>query len=184
MKNILLAVFIVCAFAGYSQMTTYKGYVLSMAGDTEQVEIRINPKKTLDHFRKVAYKNAEGQQKVMKAGKVKGYGFENNHFIMGENDGETVFYKVLSNGDLSLFELQYEVLLMNEIHTKSERFYKKKGTENFVHLKHNRVKKVLKEQMAANDEIVKEIEAKDNLTDDAVIEVFDEYNSWAKTNKI
>jgi hypothetical protein len=184
MKKLFLFVLMTVSVATFSQLQSYKGYVLSMTGDTEQVEIKVNPKKTLEQFQKVTYKSANGQQKVMKAGKVKGYGYEGKHYILGQNEGENVFYKMLSNGDLSLFELEYEVLLMNEIHTKNERFFRKKGTDDFVHLKHNRMKKQLKEQMAAHTELVKEIDSKDEITDDAVIQVFEQYNTWAKTNKI
>jgi hypothetical protein len=183
MKKLFLFVLLIGSASCFSQLKMYNGYVLSMAGDTEYVEIKVNPKKTLDQFQKVAYKSANGQQKVMKAGKVKGYGYDDNHYILGQNDGENVFYKVLSNGDLSLFELEYEVMLMNEIKTKTDRFFKKKGSEEFVHLKHHKLKKQLKEQMASNDELVKEIESKEEITDQAVVEVFEQYNSWAKGNK-
>lgn len=184
MKKILFVLMMVGVSLMYAQQqNSFPGYVVNLNGDTELVEIKVNPKKALEQYQRVLYKMANGQQKVSKPKMIKGYGYGDNHYVVGENDGELVFFKVLSNGDLSLYELSYEVLLMNDFKIKSERYYKKHGSDSFVHLKHNKIKKQLKTEMAANDELVKEIESSEEFTDENIVKVFDQYNIWAKSNK-
>ncbi len=183
MKIFLFALMLVASTSVFSQYSFVSGYVVSLTGDTERVEIRVNPKKTLEQYQKVGYKMANGQQRQFKPNKVKAYGFGDNHFVSGKNDEEDVFYKVLARGDLSLCELQYETLLMNEIVTKDEMYIKKIGETDFRHLKHNKIKKQLKEQMASNNDLVKKLEEKDDLNQEEIVQVFNEYNSWAKNNK-
>lgn len=183
MKVFLFAVMLFVSTSLFSQYSFVSGYVVNLTGDTERVEIRVNPKKTLEQYQKVGYKMANGQQRQFKPDKVKGYGFGDNHFVSGKNDDENVFYKVLSDGELSLCQLQYETLLMNEITTKEEMYIKKTGDTDFHHLKHNKIKKQLKEHMASNNDLVKKLEEKDNLDQAEIVQVFNEYNSWAKNNK-
>jgi energy-converting hydrogenase A subunit M len=62
-------------------------------------------------------------------------------------------------------------------------YVKKAGEGDFHHLKHNKIKKQLKEHMANNNDLVKKLEEKDNLDQAEIVQVFNDYNSWAKTHK-
>ncbi len=167
----------------YAQQTFVKGYIVQLTGDTVRGEIKINPKKDLDLYLKVAFKEESGLQKTYKADKLKAYGFNNEVFIAGKYDGESSFYKVLSSGTLDLYELKFETLQMNDIKTKIDFFMKKKGSEDVVKIKHGRFKKQLAEQMADATQIVKEIEENKNLELENIEQVFDQYNTWAKAQK-
>jgi hypothetical protein len=171
------------SFLSFSQQTYVKGYIVQLSGDTMRGEVKINAKKEIDQFVRVAFKENSGIQRVYKADKLKAYGFETKNFIPGKNDGESVFYKVLSTGALELFELQYEVLQMNEIRVKSQYYIKKTGNEEYIKVKHNRFKKQITDLMGDNLKLVKEIDENKNLEMENMVEVFNQYNIWAKANK-
>lgn len=157
------------------------GYVISLKGDTERVEIRINPKKPLEQYTKLLYKTAAGLQKSVKPEKVKGYGFDNNHFITDQYETEYYFYKVLSHGELTLYEIQYEYQVMNELVAKEELFFKKAGSDKYEQIKPKKFKKQLKDAMSANPDMVKKVEEVEDFSNVKMNELFDEYNAWAKT---
>ena len=171
------------SFLSFSQSTFIKGYVVQLNGDTIHGEVKVNTKKEIDQFVKVAFKDQSGMQRVYKSDKLKAYGFETKNFVPAKNDGEPVFYKVLSSGSLDLFELQYEVLQMNEIHIKSQYFIKKTGNEEFIKIKHGRFKKQIADLMGDNQKLVKEMEENKGLDLENIVEVFNRYNIWAKANK-
>ena len=180
MKSILFVLAFV--FSGYvfGQTGFVKGYVISLKGDTEIVEVKVNPKKTLEQYQKLTYKTANGLQKMVKPEKVKGYGFDNNHFIVDKYEGEDLFYKVLSFGTISLYQLQYEYMKMNEAATQEDFFYKKAGSTHYEQLKAKKYKKQLKEIMSANPDIAQKAEALEEFTAAKLTELFEEFNAWDK----
>ena len=183
MKRLFLISFIIAASVVSAQQSFVKGYVVQLNGDTLHGEIKINPKKEIELYQKVAFKEASGLQKTFKPDKLKAYGFNNEAFIAAKIDDEPLFYKVLSSGTLYLYEVKHEVLQMNELRIKIDFFMKKKGSEDFVKIKQGRFKKQLVEQMADAADIVKEIETNKQLEIENLEQVFDQYNTWAKVQK-
>ncbi len=180
MKNILTTFILFLGFNLDAQQTFVPGYVVELSGDTLKGEIKINPKKELDLYTRVAFKDANGLQKTYKPGKIKSYGFDKSVFISGVNDDEPVFLKVLSSGILNLYSLQYEVLQMNELKTKHDYFMKPRSGESLIKIKHGRFKKQLAEHMADATELVKKIEEDKHLEFENIALVFDQYNTWAQ----
>jgi hypothetical protein len=182
MKKIVFFLLIL-PFACLAQQTFIPGYVVDLKGDTLKGEIRYNPKKELDMYSKVGFKEVSGAQRTFKPEKIKAYGYDGKVFVSATIDGEAAFYKTLSHGAIDLFETQYETLQMNDIKLKNDFFMKKNGSSEFIRIKHNKFKKQLAEQMSDNSEIVKQLEENKNLEFENIIEVFNQYNSWAKTAK-
>src|ERR1041385_6306165 len=84
----------------FAQFTFVKGYIVNEKGDTLRGEVKTNPKKEHESYQRVTFKDASGAQKNYKPAKIKGYGFENNHFISFGKDDEATFYRVLVSGPI------------------------------------------------------------------------------------
>jgi hypothetical protein len=182
MKKFALTSALLLSFCiGFSQITLVKGYMINMTGDTLKGEVKMNPKKEFDNFSKVNFKDASGVQKNYKPDKVKGYGFDNKHFIASKLDGEPTFYKVLSKGSLMLFEVMIEVQQMNEISTKTEYYFAKANDAEYTKLKENKFKKQFAEVMKDNPDILVNSDEGKKFEIEKVVEIVNQYNDWAKT---
>jgi hypothetical protein len=179
----LVILLVALPFISFAQQTLVKGYIVQMNGDTVRGDVKINPKKEFELFSKVAFVEPNGMQRIYKADKIRSYSYDGKVFTAVKNDGESVFYKTLSQGALDLFELRYEVLLMNELKVKNEYFMRKKGSDEYVKIKHGRFKKQLAEEMSDNSRLVKELEENKKIELENMIDVFNQYNTWAKSNK-
>ena len=154
--------------------------MINMTGDTVKGEIKMNPKKEFDNYSKVFFKDASGVQKNYKPDKVKGYGFDNKHFVASKYEGEPSFYKILSHGHIMLFEMMYETQQMNEISQKTEYYLAKKEDTEYSKLKEGKFKKQLGELMKDNPDILANAEDK-KFEIEKVVELVNQYNDWAKT---
>jgi hypothetical protein len=182
MKPIVLTPFLLFSFfTAFSQITFVKGYMITMTGDTLKGEIKTNPKKEFDTFNKVFFKDASGVQKNYKPDKVKGYGFENKHFIASKYDGEPMFYKVLSNGQVMLFEMMYEMQQMNEIVYKTEYYVAKKEDPEYAKLKESKYRKQLGELMKDNPDILATADEEKKFEIEKIVDLVNQYNNWAKS---
>jgi hypothetical protein len=182
MKKIILASALLFAFSvAFSQITFVKGYMINMTGDTLKGEIKMNPKKEFDNFNKVNFKDASGVQKNYKPDKIKGYGFDNKHYVASKFDGEPTFYKVLSSGHVMLYEVMFEMQQMNEISTKSEYYFAKKSDTEFTKLKENKFKKQFGEVMKDNPDILANADEGKKFEIEKVVEIVNQYNDWAKS---
>ncbi|MBP7808818.1 MAG: hypothetical protein KA163_05965 [Bacteroidia bacterium] len=165
----------------FSQITFVKGYIINLTGDTLKGEVKMNPKKEFDNYNKVYFKDASGVQKNYKPNKVKGYGFDDKHFIASTFDGEPTFYKVLSKGPIMLFEVMFEMQQMNEIAVKNEYYIAKKEDAEYSKLKEKKFKKQLEEYMKDNPEILTSAEEDKKFEIEKVVDLVNQYNDWAKT---
>ena len=155
--------------------------MITIAGDTLKGEVKMNPKKEFDNYNKVFFKDASGVQKNYKPDKVRGYGFDNKHFITSKYDGEPTFFKVLSRGHIMLFEMMYEMQQMNEIAVKNEYYIAKKEDTEYAKLKENKYKKQLTELMKDNPDILANADEDKKFEIEKVVELVNQYNDWAKT---
>jgi hypothetical protein len=182
MKKIVLTSALALSFyATFSQITLVKGYMINMTGDTLKGEVKMNPKKEFDNFTRVSFKDASGVQKNYKPDKVKGYGFDNKHFIVSKLDGEPAFYKVLSRGHVMLYEVMVEVQQMNEITTKTEYYFAKANDTEYTKLKENKFKKQFGEVMKDNPDILNNSDDAKKFEIEKVVELVNQYNDWSKT---
>ena len=180
-KTIFIAILLFGGFTClHAQITFVKGYMINDKGDTLKGEIKMNPKKDFDLYAKVFFKDESGVKKNHKPDKVKGYGFENKHFVSAKYEGEMMFYKVLCNGKIMLYEMMYEMQQMNDIVHKSEYYIANNGDTEFAKLKQNKFKKQLSEYMKDNSELIENADDDKKFEIEKVTELINQYNDWAK----
>jgi hypothetical protein len=173
----IVVVAIVMAFNSQSvaQVKYYQGYVIMLNGDTVKGEIKKNLKKEFDNFTKASYRKKDGGEiKSFAPTKIKEYCVDGTTFVSRNIDGEQVFAKRLSKGNVNLYEAQLEVYQMNEIRVKSD-YYMEKSAGEFVKIKSGKFKKQVEEAMSDNEEIVKALEDK-KYEYENIVELFNAYN--------
>lgn len=164
------------------QITFTKGYLVNDKGDTLRGEVKVNPKKEQDNYARVTFKDESGTQKNYKPAKIKGYGFNNEHFVSLTNKDEQLFYKRLTNGPFFLYKSSFEVVVMNKAAFEFEYFLFKEGDKKLTSVKENKFKKQLKEWMEDNEEIAEGYVDEKNFNVESAIEVINKYNTWKKDN--
>lgn len=160
--------------------TVYKsGYVILVSGDSVKGDIRVNTKKELPLFQKVALKQGE-VTKTYKPAQVKEYGFENTQFVARKIDGEMQFMKVISYGRINLYEWQYEMQRGPEVVVESEYYIEKNdGVSELQKAKSGKFKKAVAELMADHSELVARVQEDNKKYEIAEMkQVCDEYNTW------
>jgi hypothetical protein len=157
------------------------GYVILNSGDTVKGEIKYNTKKELPLFSKVTLKSADNVQKNYKPDQIKEYGFENMRFLTRTMDKELVFLKLVSAGQINLFEWQFEIYHGDQTLVEKEFYIEKVGgdAKEPEKLKGNRFRKTVAELMADNVELVTRVENDGKKYEIAEMQsVIEEYNEW------
>ncbi|MGZ3883354.1 MAG: hypothetical protein ACXVPD_04005, partial [Bacteroidia bacterium] len=119
MKNTLICMLALSAVTAFAQPAKKgkeakmapvfaPGYYLSLKGDTVKGEVQTNLDKEEQLYTTIFFK-AKGAAKATEVStkKAKGYGYDNNHFILfkiGEND---LYLKYLEKGRLDLLEYKF-----------------------------------------------------------------------------
>ncbi|MBA3679668.1 MAG: hypothetical protein H0W73_00540 [Bacteroidetes bacterium] len=178
MKNTLTALLIsLVTFCVNAQITFVKGYIVNEKGDTLKGEVKINPKKEQDNYSKVFFKEESGTQKNYKANKVKAYGFDNQHYIAMEYEGEQKFYRVLVRGEISLYKMMFEVANMNAISWEGEYYMMRKDDKKMTTVKEGKFKKQLQDMMSGAAGYANEYEGDKKLNEEKAVEVITKYNN-------
>ncbi|MDF2437433.1 MAG: hypothetical protein K0Q95_1809 [Bacteroidota bacterium] len=175
-----LLLLIIFAFNGRStaQVKYFQGYVIMLNGDSLKGEIKKNLKREFDNFAKASFRKKDGAEiKSFGPSKIKEYCVDGTVFVSRNVEGEQVFVKRISKGNLSLYESQVEVMQMNDIKVKSDYYLEKAGGE-FVKVKSSKFKKQMSDAMADNEEIVKALEEK-KYDYENIVEVVNAYNKQA-----
>lgn len=165
-----------------SQITFVKGYVVDEKGDTLRGEIKINPKKEQDNYNKLMFKDASGVQKNYKPNKVKGYGYDNNHFVAIDHLDEVKFFKRLTNGHIILYKAAFEVVVMNSTSYDYEYYLFKEGDKKLTEVKEGKFKKQMQEWMKDNQEFIEDYKDEKKLNAENAVEAINKYNAWKKSN--
>lgn len=163
----------------HAELVYKTGYVVLISGDSVKGDIRVNTKKELPLYQKVAVKQGEST-KTYKPEQVKEYGFESTLFVARKVDGEMQFLKVISSGHVNLYELQFEVQRGDALIVESEYYIEKNdGTAELQKAKSGKFKKTVAELMNDNAELVARVESSDKKYEIAEMkQVCEEYNSW------
>lgn len=182
-KHLYLALILVLgAFTTAKAEFVWKtGYVILTSGDTVKGDIKYNTKKELSLFSKVYLKNAEGTQKSYKPDQVKEFSYEGVRFLSRTMDKELVFLKLVSEGNINLFEWQYEVYHGEETRVEKDFYIEKVGgaAKEPEKLKGSKFKKTVAELMADHTALVTRVENDDKKYEIAEMQsVIEEYNSW------
>ncbi len=182
-KKLLLAATIAALApnAIFAQFTFVKGYIINDKGDTLRGEVKVNPKKEHESFQRVTFKDASGAQKNYKPAKVKGYGFEGNHFISWGKEEEAQFYKRLANGPIFFFKSAFEVVAMNKSTWEFDYFLFKDGDKKMTDAKIGKFQKQLKEWMKDAQEYAEYYkENSKDIDETSAIEAITKYNDSKK----
>jgi hypothetical protein len=178
MKTKIFSLLLLCFTSlAFGQITFIKGYIINDKGDTVRGEVKTNLKKEKDNFLRVSFKSNDGTQKNYKANKIKGYGFDNKHFIAGEHDGEQKFYQRLTNGEVLLFKIMFEAINMNESTYEPEYFIKQKNQEKYTEVKEGKFKKQLVEFLKNNPLLANDYEDGKTFNVEKAVEIINKYNA-------
>ncbi|MCA6436052.1 MAG: hypothetical protein IM600_14095 [Bacteroidetes bacterium] len=176
---LIITACLICTIAK-SQISFVKGYLLNEKGDTLKGEIKINPKKEHDNNNKVFFKDEQGIQKNYKPNKVKGYGYNNNHYASMDCDGELKFYKVIAKGEISMFKMFFEEVNMNETNYVADYFLMKEGDKKMTDVKPSKLKKQLQEMMSGAASYASEYKGEKDIDEASAAQVINAYNNRAK----
>lgn len=184
MKNFYLAMLVGFSLSSATaQITFVKGYLINDKGDTLRGEIKYNPKKEGDCYSKVYFKDANGVIKNYKPKKAKGYGFNDQHFVSMDFEGEPKFYRVLAGGEINFYRMAYEEIRMNQLVLGGEYFISRKDEpDKLTSVKEGRFKKQMTEWMKDNPEFINEFEESKDFNADNAAEVVRKYNAWKASN--
>jgi hypothetical protein len=181
-KRLLAATIAVFApIAIFAQFTFVKGYVVNDKGDTLRGEVKINPKKEHEGYQRVTFKDASGAQKNYKPAKVKGYGYDNNHFVSWGKEDEALFYKRLATGPIFFYKSAFEVVAMNKSTWEFDYFLFKEGDKKMTDARIGKFGKQLKEWMKDAQEYAEYYKENSKDIDEAsAIEAITKYNESKK----
>lgn len=178
MKNIaLVLLFCLTTATTKAQISFIKGYIINEKQDTLKGEVKLNPKKEYDNYSKVFFKDESGTQKNYKANKLKGYGFENQHYMAMDYDGESKFYKALVQGEISLYKMMFEVVNMNATSYDSEYYLSRKSDKKLTPVKEGKFKKQIQDLMSGASGYANDYDGDKKLNEEKAIEIINKYNN-------
>ena len=178
MKNTLAALLIsLVTFSSNAQIAFVKGYIVNEKGDTVRGEVKINPKKEQGNYDKVFFKDDSGTQKNYKPNKVMAYGFDKQHYITMDYEGEPKFYKALVRGEISLYKMMFEVTNMNATSFDGEYYITRKDDKKMTAVKEGKFKKQLQEMMSGAAGYANDYEGDKKLNEEKAVEVINNYNN-------
>ena len=179
MKYGLLYLFVCFCFSyGHTQGGFVKAYIVNEKGDTLKGEAKPNPKKEIDSYNKIFFKDQSGVQKNYKPNKIKAYGCNNEHFVSLDSEGEMKFFKVLSRGEINFYKLGFEGLRMNNVVFEVEYYISRPNSKDLVTVKEGKFKKQLTEWMKDNTEFINSYGDDKKFDPDKAIEIITQYNNW------
>jgi hypothetical protein len=161
-----------------AQTTFVKGYIVNEKGDTLRGEAKINPKKEIDSYNKIFFKDGSGVQKNYKPTKLLAYGYEGQHFVSMDCEGEKKFYKVLATGEINFYKLGYEAMRMNEIIFQEEYYISRPDNKDLVLVKEGKFKKQMTDWMKDNPEFLNSYGDDKKFDPEKATEIINQYNSW------
>ena len=182
-KHLSLVILLVLGTYGITraELVWKTGYVILNSGDTVKGEIKYNTKKELPLFTKVSLRNAENVTKNYKPDDIREYCYEETHFLTRTMDKELVFLKLVSSGNINLFEWQYEIYHGDQTQVEKDFYIEKIGSaeKEPQKLKGNKFRKMVSELMSDNTELVNRVENDNKKYEiNEMQSVIEEYNEW------
>lgn len=170
---IFLASVIVSAQSGM-----VKGYIITEKGDTMRGEAKVNPKKEIDNYSKVNFKDESGVQKMYRPTKIKGYGFNTENYISMDSPEDRKFYKVLAAGEINFYKLGYKAMRMNALVFEVEYYMSRRGDTELVLIKESKFKKQMAEWMKDKPEFMEAYGDEKKFNLEKALAAINNYNSW------
>ena|SRR5436190_7500322 len=184
MRKHPLVILLFCLLASKveAQAGFVKAYIITEKGDTIRGDAKPNPKKEIEAYERIYFKDANGVQKNYRPSKIRGYGINEDHFISLDNDGEPRFYKVLARGAVNLYMIMFEAVNMNEVSMEPEYYLAKSDNKKLVVIKQAKFKKQATDWMKDNMEFLNAYPDDKKFDQEKAIEVINQYNSWKAAN--
>jgi hypothetical protein len=165
----------------YGQSAYVPAYFVNANGDTVRGEARMNPKKEFDNYYKVTFRDANGQQKTYKPEKIKGFGFHEDHYVTITEDDESLFYKVLARGPITLYKFMYEGTRMNKPFFVPEYYLSVPDRKQLVLVKETKFRKQMEEWMDDDPELLATYNDDNEFDPQKAAMLINQYNAWKAT---
>ncbi|MBK9285405.1 MAG: hypothetical protein IPM51_13970 [Sphingobacteriaceae bacterium] len=165
-----------------AQVTFTVGYLINAKGDTLQGEVKINPKKDIDNYSKIFFKDANNIQKNYKPNKVKGYGFNGRHFVSYTEKDESMFCERLTSGAIILYKSSFEAGSAGETTKELIYYLYKDGDKKLTEVKESKFKKQIMEWMSGSAGLANDYEDGKKFNEASAIEIINKYNEWKSQN--
>ncbi|MGE0566302.1 MAG: hypothetical protein AB7O73_00010 [Bacteroidia bacterium] len=176
MKVLFFSLALSLSFGLKSQINYVNGYVVTLEGDTLKGEIKVNPKKDYDKFKRAGFKSKDGAQKNYKPNKIKAYGVEGRNFISWKLDDEDVFLERLTDGHITLLKAAFEAIVMNETNHVYEYYLLIEGEKKLQDINVKKFSKQLTKIMEGSESIAEKYEDGKELNESSAIEVINQFN--------
>lgn len=186
MKKNLIALFVfgvltLCAQSKKTPDVFENGNVITLKGDTIFGAIKL-PKNNLEIYQKVSIKDLKTNKiKPFMPEKIKGFTLGDYFYQSAYHNNKPCFFKVLSSGNATLYQIEYELNEDGQKHVVSDFCVSKqtKKGEDFILLEEKGLKKQLKDIFRSNRNLADKIsDTKEVLYNAETLEpLFKEYNS-------
>lgn len=161
-------------------------YVVTLKGDTLQGHLKMPKLNKYEIYQKISFRDKTNKVKMFLPDKIKGYSFGGYFYKSAFFENKPAFFKVLSDGTASLYQICFE---MNDNGEKVEIhdfcvYTQEKGEEKLVVLEQKGLKKQLKDIFKSNKALVQKIgDQKEIVCNAETLELyFKEFNAEASVN--
>lgn len=161
-----------------AQANFVKGYYVDLKGDTVRGEAKVNPKKEIDNHYKIMFRDEKGAQRSQKPGKIKAYGYQDSvHYVSMPFNGEPLFFKVLTRGEIGLYKFIYEGLRMNKPVNETEYYITVPGKKEPLLVKEKKFKKQMADWMEDNPSLLESYGEPGEFDTGRAIDLINKYNA-------
>jgi hypothetical protein len=190
MKHLFCTLFLFNSILVFSQSkknpdTFEEAYMVMPKGDTLRGAIKIPKIKKSELYQKISFKDKANKIRLYTPDKINGYNLNNYYYISAYHNDRPCFFKVLSKGKASLFQIVFEEVHEGIVYEINEFcVLEEKSDGQFKVIDEKNVKKQLKDFFKSNKLLVQKIsEQKEILLNAEKLETyFVEFNQTALTN--
>lgn len=191
MKALLFLFTILNSFFVFSQTKKTpdvfeEAYIITLKGDTVRGFIKLpKSKKTSELYQKISFKDKTNKVRLYAPDKINGYGYKNYYYISAFHDNKPCYFKILSKGKASLFEIVFEEM-EEGVATEVVEFcvMEEKGDGQFKVLENKGIKKQLKDIFKSNKSLAQKINEQKEITvnSQTLESYFNEFNQTNPSN--
>ncbi|MBI3518821.1 MAG: hypothetical protein HY062_05635 [Bacteroidetes bacterium] len=190
MKRLFILAFILQWLCGFAQAKKTadvfeNAYVVTLKGDTIKGQLKMPKTKKIELYQKINFKDPSNKVRLYTPDKIKGYGYDNYYYISAFHNNRSCYFKVLSQGKVSLYQTVFEVTedgVANEIHEFC--VMEEKGDGQFKIVDEKGLKKQLKDLFKSNKSLVQKINDQKEITfnEQTLESYFKEFNEASAGN--
>lgn len=191
MKQLFFILFIISSFCVFSQTKKTpdvfeEAYLITLKGDTIKGHIKLpKSKKISELYQKISFRDKTNKIRLYTPDKINGYGYKNYYYISAFRNNKSCFFKVLSKGKASLFEIIFEEM-EEGVAAEFAEFcvMEEKGDGQFKVLEAKGIKKQLKDIFKSNKTLAQKINEQKEITfnSETLESYFNEFNQTTPSN--